>query len=214
MKKKRLFNSVPSLTPSFFVFVLQVRRRFCFSRGPSTARDPDNVTERPPEPLPIFPAENVPDDSYEDLDSLGRSQEGSAISLEWPSPYNEIRVRSTNNPLMIPSKERKSHEHPTLTTKNPLYVETITSSDQKLKGKWSPYDNLPPPLPERRKDADVYMSPLTLPQGTISGPSTPETSDTKCFDEHGYLKCVASNRFDLDKENSVLRTVAMQSLTS
>ena len=239
--KKRLFNSVPSLTLSFFVFVLQVRRRFHFSRTPSTDREPNNgpnVTERPPAPLPIFSAEYVPDDSYEDLDSLDRSREGSVISLEWPSPYNEIRVRSTNKPLMIapvrpptqslrpssdrtkkhpfiitggqlsqikeitasnlpaayqpqsptsrdiphalesdetkkacdnyspqlhdnePSevpenqsssfKNRSSHEHPTLTTKNPLYVETFKPSD---------YGNLPPPLPEPRKDADVYMSP-------------------------------------------------------
>ena len=287
--KKRLFNSVPSLTLSFFVFVLQVRRRFHFSRTPSTDREPNNgpnVTERPPAPLPIFSAEYVPDDSYEDLDSLDRSREGSVISLEWPSPYNEIRVRSTNKPLMIapvrpptkslpPSSDRKkkhpfiitggqlsqikeitasnlpaayqpqsptsrdiphalesdetkkaggnyspqlhdnepsevpenqsssfknrsSPEHPTLTTKNPLYEETFTSSDQKLKTNWSPYDNLPPPLPEPRKDADVYMSPLTLPQRPISGLSTHTSDTSECFDEHGYLKCVASNKFDLE----------------
>ena len=242
-----------------------------------------NVKKRPPAPLPIFPAEFVPHVNYEDPYSLGRSREGSVISLEWPSPYNEIRDRSRNKPSMISSKERESsnglapvtpptqslppssdrikeitasnlpdayhpqsptsrviphalesdavsetekacdgyspqlhedeqsevhenqsssfqngssHEHLTLTTNNPLYEETFTSSGQKLKYKSSPYDNLPPPLPEPR-DADVYMSPLTLPQRPISGPSTPETSDTpECFDEHGYLKCVASNRFD------------------
>ena len=245
-----------------------------------------NVKKRPPAPLPIFPAEYVPHVDYEDPDSLGRSREGSVISLEWPSPYNEIRVRPSNKQSMISSKERESsnglapvrpptqslppssdrikeitasnhpaayhpqsptsrviphalesdtvsetekacddyspqlhedeqsevpenqsssfqnrssHEHPTLTTKNPLYEETSTSSDQKRKDKSSPYDNLPPPLPERRKDANVYMSSLTLPQRPISGLSTPEASDTsECFDEHGYLKCVASNKFDLE----------------
>ena len=245
-----------------------------------------NVKKRPPAPLPIFPAEFVPHVNHEDPDSLGRSREGSVISLEWPSPYNEIRVRSSNKPSMIsrteressnglasvrpptqslpPSsdrikeitasnlasayhpqsptskviphalesdvvsenekacddyspqlnedeqsevpenqsssfKNRSSHEHPTLRTKNPLYEEISISSDHTLIGYWSPYDNLPPPLPEPRKDADVYMSPLTLPQRPIIDLSPPETSDTsECFDEHGYLKCVASNRFDLE----------------
>ena len=61
-----------------------------------------------------------------------------------------------NKPSEVPEnqrssfKNRSSHEHPTLTTKNPLYVETFKPSD---------YGNLPPPLPEPRKDADVYMSP-------------------------------------------------------
>ena len=103
-----------------------------------------------------------------------------------------------NEPSEVPEnqsssfKNRSSLEHPTLTTKNPLYVETFKPSDQKLKDKSSPYGNLPPPLPEPRKDADVYMSPLTLPQRPISGLSTPETSDTsECIDEHGYLKCIA-----------------------
>ena len=242
-----------------------------------------NVKKRPPAPLPIFPAEFVPHVNYEDPDSLGRSREGSVISLEWPSPYNEIRDRSRNKPSMISSKERESsnglapvrpptqslppssdrikeitasnlpaachpqsptsrvishalesdavsetenacdgyspqlhedeqsevpenqsssftnrssHEHPTLTTKNPLYVETSISSDHTLIGYWSPYDNLPPPLPEPRKDADVYMSPLTLPQRPIIDLSSPENDNSECFDEHGYLKCVASNRFD------------------
>ena len=244
-----------------------------------------NVKKRPPAPLPIFPAEYVPHVNYEDPDSLDRSREGSVISLEWPSPYNEIRDRSRNKPSMISSKERESsnglapvrpptlslppssdrikeitasnlpaachpqsptsrviphalesdavsetenarddyspqlhedeqsevpenqsssfknrssHEHPTLTTKNPLYVETSISSDHTLIGYWSPYDNLPPPLPEPRKDADVYMSPLTLPQRPISGLSTHTSDTSECFDEHGYLKCVASNKFDLE----------------
>ena len=220
-----------------------------------------NVTKRPPAPLPIFPAEYVPDDNYEDIDSLDRPREGSVISLEWPSPYNEIRVRSRkeressnglapvsppiqslppssdrikeitasnlsasyhpqsptsrviphalesdavsetkkacydyspqlhdDEPCEVPEnqslsfKNRSAHEHPTLTTKNPLYEETFKPSD---------YGNLPPPLPEPRKDV-VYMSPLTLPQRPISGLSTPEKSDTsECIDEHGYLECIA-----------------------
>ena len=202
-----------SLTLSFFFFVLQVRRRF---RPSGKTSNVSKVRERPPAPLPIFPAEYVPDASYEDLESLDRPQEGSVISLEWPSPYNEIRVRSTSKgrktsnglaPVMPPTQSlppsssayddyslrlhdnEPSHEHPALTTKNPLYV---TSSDQKLKRNRSPYDNLPPPLPEPRKDAGEYMLPLTLPQKPISGLSTPEASDTsECIDEHGYLKCIA-----------------------
>ena len=227
-EKKKSYLTQYSLSLSlFFFFVLQVRRRF---RPSGETSNVSKVRERPPAPLPIFPAEYVPDASYEDLESLDRPQEGSVISLEWPSPYNEIRARSTNKPnglapVMPPTqslppsssayddyslrihdnepselpenpsssfKSRSSHEHPTLATKNPLYVETFTSSDQKLKGNWSPYGNLPPPLPEPRKDAGEYMLPLTLPQKPISGLSTPETSDTsECIDEHGYLKCIA-----------------------
>ena len=265
--EKNFVNSVPSLTLSFFFFfVLQVRRRFCFSRIPSTGgNNVTNVKARPPAPLSTFPPEYAPDDSYEDLDSVNRSREGSVISLEWPYPYNEIRARSTNKQTITPMngrkpsngpahvmpptqtlppssdrakkppfditgaqlsqikeirasnllaayqpqsptsrviphaneseyddcspqlhdneppevpenqsssfKNRSSHEHPTLTTKNPLYVETFKPSD---------YGNLPPPLPEPRKDADVYMSPLTLPQRPISD----------CIDDYGYLKCI------------------------
>jgi len=175
-EKKGFFNSVPSLTLSFFFFVLQVRRRFLPSMDRDANNDP-NATKRPPAPLPIFAAEYVPDDNYEDPDSLDRSREGSVISLEWPSPYNEIRVQPTNK------------KHSTLTAKNPLYVETF-------KDNWSAYDNLPPPLPQPRKGADVYMSPLTLPQRPISGLSTPGIRNTPEHDEHGYLKCVASNGFD------------------
>ena len=59
-----------------------------------------------------FPPEYAPDDSYEDLDSVNRSREGSVISLEWPYPYNEIRARSTNKQTITPMIERKPSNGP------------------------------------------------------------------------------------------------------
>ena len=114
------------------------------------------------------------------------------------SAYDDYSLPLHDNEPTVPEnqsssfKSRSSHEHPTLTTKNPLYVGTFTSSDQKRIGNWSLYGNLPPPPPEPRKDTGEYMSPLTLPQKPISGLSTRKKSDTSEYiDEHGYVKCIA-----------------------
>lgn len=87
--------------------------------------------------------EYVPEEEYEDPDKLEISREGSVASIQWPSPYEEIRVRPSNKRPSIPPQERgpsngRAHVIP------PPPRPTQSSS-----GGVEPYGGTPPPtLPQ------------------------------------------------------------------
>ena len=69
---------------------------------------PTLPTSRPPAPLPE--SENVSsDENYEDPDNLERSRQPSVVSMHWPSPYDEVRVRSSSSkPPALPPPRKQS----------------------------------------------------------------------------------------------------------
>lgn len=110
----------------FFCFMLLLKAiRHCrnLSRPPINKNTSDSTRQimdaenpaptppalRPPAQLPEF--ENVSsDENYEDPDNLERSRQPSVESIQWPSPYDEIRVRSSSSkpPALPPARPRST----------------------------------------------------------------------------------------------------------
>ena len=71
--------------------------------------DPENsdLATRPPAPLPE-PENPGSDEDYDDPDELQPSRKHSVISVQWPSPYDEIRTRPNDKPPALPPARKQS----------------------------------------------------------------------------------------------------------
>ena len=132
--------------------ISKVIRRCRNSRRPSinkntSVSDPEisDLASRPPAALPELPVEYVPDENYEDPDALERSREGSIVSLKWPSPYEEVRVRSSSRRPSIPMQQRQPSIE--LEGVNPRPPNIAHLSDRRVE----PHGEAPPPLPQPRR---------------------------------------------------------------
>lgn len=120
------------------------------------------MSNRPPAPLPDhLPVEYVIDANYEDPDALERSQEGSVAFLQWPSPYDEIQVRTRTIPPSIPLDERRPSDGLTHVIPRPA---SLPRSDKRPE----PYVGTQPPLPQARKISAGNTPPGNLPHSPVT----------------------------------------------
>ena len=113
-----------------------------------------------------------------------------SISEEPPELPGKQRSSVVNGPMsptiVISGEQETSVSH------NPLYAtetnrtsenaDTFTSNEARRVDRPT-YCNLPPPLPEPRKDADGYMIPYPTPSKLTANESFTSV------DSHGYIKC-------------------------
>ena len=70
--------------------------------------DPENPdpAPRPPAPLPEPSVNFLSDENYDDPDELQPPRKHSVISVQWPSPYNEIWAGRSKPPALPPARKQ------------------------------------------------------------------------------------------------------------
>ena len=132
---------------------------------------------RPPAPLPPAPVQDVPEEDYEDPDELERQD-----SIQWPSPYEEIRVRS------IKKQENSSSDgHAHVIPRPPSLLVSVNYPQQPGNvlhssfGRQLSHEVGQPPLPKPRKVSESGQSQSQLSQlsgGLASHPPIQKMSST------------------------------------
>ena len=127
------------------------------------------MTTRPPAPLPEQNNDGYDEDDYDDPDELQPSRKPSVISIQWPYPYDEIRVRSNNTPPDLPPERKKST---TSTQINPRPLSFPISHHMRTKeNESSGYPQLP--VSKTRRASTTAMN--TTPRSSVTGISSTES---------------------------------------
>ena len=148
--------------------------------------NPEPAAPRPPAPLPE--PVNVPsDEDYDDPDDLQPSRKLSVISLQWPSPYDEIRVR-TKPPALPPARKPstpssqfipRSVSYPTSYPEKRREIESSGYPQPPL-SQISSTDSEVPDVPEKKRTSVIIPRPPILEEkGPFKDKPLTPTSDEK-----------------------------------
>ena len=124
--------------------------------------NPEQAAPRPPAPLPE--PVNVPsDEDYVDPDELQPSRKLSVISLHWPSPYDEIRVR-TKPPALPPARKPS-------TTSSQIIPRSVSYPEKRRELESSGYPQ--PPVSRIRRTSVAVMN--SSPSNSVIGISSTDS---------------------------------------
>lgn len=132
--------------------------------SPSTEQiiDPENPdpAPRPPAPLPE-PVNGGSDEDYDDPDELRPSRKPSVISIQWPSPYDEIRVRSSDKPPALPPARKQSTASAQIIPRSVSYP-TYPERRREINGNIESDGHPQPPVSQNRRVSGAAMNTISL----------------------------------------------------
>ena len=183
----RLFSLLKLTFQLYLRFNLfsKVTRRCRSNRIPSVAKTGNSVSmeqiidpnNRPPAPLPERSVEYIPEEYYEDPEELER---------QWPSPYEEIRVRPKKPQSNSLQEGRSSNGRTHVITRQPSLPSSFNGREEhhtpppQTPGKvphspvrrYLPHEVGQPPLPKPRKVSESGQSQSQF--GQMSGFHAPQ----------------------------------------